>query len=132
MGKIRYLKETMSVYRMFSAGSWTSRNLGNVSEERFIRTQAETTEFTTKLYRYGREQNIAAWQLDEIKKVNDRNLLQLYVLENGLKGLFSTAECRKMFWHLDAEQKYWVIDTEFKKRKRIKQREENEKNGRHQ
>ena len=73
--------------------------------------------------------------------MNDRNLLQLYVLENGLKGLFSTAVCcveynggdrRKMFWHLDAEQKYWVIDTEFKKRKRIKQREENEKNGRHQ
>ena len=35
-GKIYYLKDIMSVYRMFTAGSWTARNQNNASKQQRI------------------------------------------------------------------------------------------------
>ncbi len=57
-GKIRYLKYIMSVYRMFTAGSWTARNQNNASKQQRICSQKARTDFTEKLRRYCREQGL--------------------------------------------------------------------------
>lgn len=113
-GKIRYFKEIMSVYRFSSLGSWTSRNLMEASHRRMVDTQKRTTDFTCALYRYCQSQSLTPEQLEDVKRVAERNELQLYAMQYGLRGLLKTSERRKMFAHINFKQKQWVLDTGWK------------------
>lgn len=87
-GKIRYLKETMSVYRWFTKGSWTSRNYLNVSKENQLQRQKDLLDFLYNLKQYTKTHNINKNYYEDIVKVVRIQEVKLLLLEeNGKKIL---------------------------------------------
>lgn len=83
-GKIRYFKETMSVYRLFSEGSWTSKNYLNVSPFKQVETQKDIIDFLNKLYIYCQENQMDQEYLNEIEKVlRVQNAEMLFIKKDG-------------------------------------------------
>ena len=109
-GKIHYLKDIMSVYRMFTAGSWTARNQNNASKPQRICSQKARTDFTEKLRRYCREQGIAPELQKAVNDVANRDQLQLAVLQKGGRCLLHGPQLG-IFMGLSLEKKIHVLDT---------------------
>ena len=109
-GKIHYLKDVMSVYRMFTAGSWTARNQNNVSKQQRICGQKAITDFTEKLRRYCREQGVASEYQKAVNDVANRDQLQLAVLQKGGRCLLHGPQLG-IFMGLSLEKKIHVLDT---------------------
>jgi len=109
-GKIHYLKDIMSVYRMFTAGSWTARNQNNASNQQRICSQKARTDFTEKLRRYCREQGVTPEYQKAVNDVANRDQLQLAVLQKGGRCLLHGPQLG-IFMGLSLEKKIHVLDT---------------------
>ncbi len=110
-GKIYRFKEIMSVYRIFADGSWTTQNMGSISQERIIRTQTRTADFTAKASRYCRETQQSPEIQAAADDVANRDHLQLMVMQRGGRCLLLDSELRRKFLHLTAEKKQYVLST---------------------
>ena len=108
-GKVRYLKDAMSVYRKFSEGSWTVRNQCDMTREKRIRGQKARTEFTSKMYRYCVEHSVPEEYRKAAKEVADRDFLQLMVMQKGSICLLTSY--LKRFMGLSNEKKLHVLNT---------------------
>ena len=109
-GKIHYLKDIMSVYRMFTAGSWTARNQNKASKQQRICGQKARTDFTEKLRRYCREKGVAPEYQNAVDDVANRDQLQLAVLQKGGRCLLHGPQL-SVFMGLSLEKKIHVLDT---------------------
>ena len=86
-GKIRYFKETMSVYRWFSKGSWTSRNYLNATKEIQIQRQKNLLDFLYDLKRYVKTRDINKKYYEDIIKVVRTQEVKLLLLEEKEKKI---------------------------------------------
>lgn len=109
-GKIHYLKDIMSVYRMFTAGSWTSRHQNNSSKERRIYCQKDRTNFSAKFYRYCCDHCAAPEYQKAARDVANRDQLQLAILQQGGRCLLHGPQLG-IFMGLSLEKKIHVLDT---------------------
>lgn len=86
-GKIRYFKEVMSVYRLFSEGSWTSQHNMNVELSKQIMTQENLVDFLRNLFKYSQLHYIRQEYVDEIEKVLRTQEVELLMIKNDGKQI---------------------------------------------
>lgn len=86
-GKIRYFKDVMSVYRLYSEGSWTSQHYLNVTLQKQIRTQENLIDFLTKLYGYCQLNQMSQQYIDEIRNVLRVQNVELLIMKNDGKQI---------------------------------------------
>ena len=88
-GKVRYLKEVMSVYRAFSKGSWTTRHYIEGSESKKINAQENLIDFLQRLLRYSQSHNMKQEEIEEITKVLRTQEVELLVMKNDRKKIIN-------------------------------------------
>lgn len=88
-GKVRYLKDVMSVYRLFSKGSWTSKHHLNANLDIQIRTQKNVVDFLKRLLQYCEINNIESEYITEIAQVKRIEEVNLLLRENKGKEIIN-------------------------------------------
>ena len=127
-GKIRYMKEIMSVYRLFAKGSWTSTHLLQPTYEMQVRTQSDLVDFLHDLLLYSNKNNIEKEYCKSIEKVYRCQTFNLLKMENKNKEILNSY--RDIYNTLSIKEKfkirYPLITSIIKKMKSIRRQELNE------
>lgn len=87
-GKIRYLKDVMSVYRLYTEGSWTYRQDINSDLKTKIDGQKKLVDFLQRLNKYSRNKKLNLNYQKEIQKVLREQEVTLLNMENKGKIIY--------------------------------------------
>lgn len=105
-GKIYYLKDVMSVYRLYANGSWTSKNYRNVSLSNRIIVQENLVNFLDNLLIYCKQKNVNENYINDVIYTRRTQVVKLLLIKNEGKEILKNY--KDIYYELSTKEKIKV------------------------